>query len=236
MEFVDFLPAIVTGLVIAPLGSYLKKRMDNLATSNDFTKALEQLEKSTNAVESIKSQLNEKFWVKQQVWDKKRSAYEDVLNSLYLTKKYIEREKSYTEDYHECYVVLNSGYMVEDDEYMNSYDEYVNGERQDFKDKYESETAIQKRKELSDNTHDSYIKLETVFNVKSIYLNSEIKGVEVSLSRLKKMIFHEKFTQYDNEGTDEFLERVMSHNNSCVKIIDEIIMTARQLAERDLFL
>lgn len=210
--------------------------MKSFATRHDFKNAITQLKKSTKVVEGIKNQLNEKYWVKQQIWDAKRTAYEEILNSLYLTRKYINREKSYTEDYFECYVVLGSGCMSGDEEYMNSYAEYVESERNLLHEKYDSEEAVKKRKELSEDTHESYVKLETIFNVKSLYLDPDIKGIESSLADLREKIFNTKFSERQDEDTEAFLERVMVHNNQCLEVVDSIILKTKELAANDLLL
>jgi hypothetical protein len=74
--FYKYLPSIITTLLIIPFGFYLRFRMKSLATKHDFNSALKQLKKSTKAVEDIKAQFSEKFWVKQQVWETKRESYD----------------------------------------------------------------------------------------------------------------------------------------------------------------
>lgn len=57
----EIINTILLVLIIPVVGTYFRTRMKNLATKNDFDDAIEQLEKSTKAVENIKSQLNEKY-------------------------------------------------------------------------------------------------------------------------------------------------------------------------------
>ncbi|MEZ8885910.1 hypothetical protein AB4511_05275 [Vibrio sp. 10N.222.54.F6] len=141
-ELMEYFPAILTALIVAPLGVYLKSRMKNLADHDDLNKALEQLEKTTEAVEVIKGQLNEKHWVKQQVWDTKRQAYEEILSYLFLTKEYVNNQVTYLGEYTDCFIYIGgTGYELEDEEYQKSYEEHVKSEQRQFSEKYESTEA-----------------------------------------------------------------------------------------------
>ena len=144
MEVIDFLPAVVTGFIVTPIGFYIKHRMKNLATSHDFDTAVSQLEKSTDAVESIKNQMSEKFWVKQQVWETKREAYEELLTSLYLVDQYLDQIIEYLSEYSDCFIHIGNAFggpyeTLTEEEHMRSYEEYLVDEQALFIKKYESE-------------------------------------------------------------------------------------------------
>ncbi|WP_421293810.1 hypothetical protein [Aeromonas sp. 604282] len=108
LPFLPYLPTLITTLIVVPIGIYLQTRLKNLAHSNDFLKAIEQLKKNMEAVESIKRQFDEKYWVKQHVWDTKRLAYEEILSCLYLTKEYIEDQIAYLTDYKDSFICIGS--------------------------------------------------------------------------------------------------------------------------------
>lgn len=231
---IDFLPAIVTACIIAPAGFYIKKRAINLATNHDFRSAIEQLKASTDAVESIKSQLNEKYWVKQQIWETKRVAYEEVLECLYLTKKYADEQVLYMNDYLYSFIHIgcNSG-ESESEEHYQSYVQYIADEQDAFEKKYNSETAVQASKELSNNMRQSFVNLENVFSIKSLYLDPEINNVESSLSNLRAKLYDENVSQGE-EDIGDFLESVVEYHKSCGVIINGIIAETRELALKDL--
>lgn len=234
-DFLSYLPTLVTTLLVIPFGIYLQTRFKNLATSKDFNKALSQLKKNTQAVESIKGQLNEKYWVKQQVWDTKRLAYEEILSCLYLTKEYIDKQVAYLGDYTDCFVHLGCPiYGFEDEQYQKSYEEYVKNEQRAFREKYESQTAETERQLLSDNTRKSFKNLESVFSIKSIYLDPELKGIEALLNDLRHKLYDAQPEQYDSEGKDEFLDRLIGHHIKNGELVNEIIILTKDLAIEDL--
>jgi hypothetical protein len=235
VEFIDFIPAMVTACIVGPAGLYVKNRVKNLATKHDFNGAIEQLKKSTDAVESIKSQLNEKYWVKQQVWETKRVAYEDILECLHLTKKYLDEQMLYMNDYLYSFIHIGSGcYDYENEEHQESYAQYVKDEQDAFNEKYQSEVAIKASKELSNHTRESFTNLESVFSIKSLYLDPELKGIEALLSKLRSKLYDEKISQDDNEDTGDFLERSVEHHKACGILVNDIIAITRELAIKDL--
>lgn len=234
-ELVEYFPAILTALIVAPLGVYLKSRMKNLANHDDLTKALEQLEKTTEAVEVIKGQLNEKHWVKQQVWDTKRQAYEEILSYLFLTKEYVDNQVTYLEGYTDCFIFIGGTvYEMEDEEYQKSYEEHVRSEQRQFSEKYESTEAKKKRQELSDNTRKSYTKLERVFSIKSIYIDPELSRIEALLSKLRHRLYDDQPKQEAEDFIGDFIERLIEHYVKTGELINEIIVLTRELATEDL--
>jgi phospholipid N-methyltransferase len=219
-------------LLVVPFGIYLQTRFKNLATNKDFTLALKQLKKTTDAVEKIK---NEKYWVKQQVWDTKRQAYEEILSCLYLTKTYIDRQVNYLSEYTDCFVHIgSSSYDFEDEEYEKSYVEYVESEQKSFNEKYESKSAINERQELSQNTRKSFNNLESVFSIKSIYLDPKLKEIEGLLSMLRRKLYEDQPSQDDQEGNDGFLDRLIGHHVKSEELVNDIIMLTKDLAVKDL--
>ncbi|CAH6828752.1 conserved hypothetical protein [Vibrio chagasii] len=234
-EFLLYLPTLITSLLVVPFGIYLQTRFKNLATSNDFSKALSQLKKNTKAVESIKGQLNEKYWVKQQVWDTKRLAYEEILSCLYLTKEYIDRQVDYLGDYTDCFVHIGySVYDIDDKEYQRSYEAHVECEQKAFREKYESQTAEAERQTLSDNTRQSIKNLERVFSIKSIYLAPELKEIEALLNKLRHKLYDAQPEQEHEEGIDEYLDRLIGHYIKSGELVNDIIVLTKDLAIKDL--
>ncbi len=211
-EILPYLPTLVTTFIVVPLGIYIQTRLKNLANSNDFLEAVDQLKKNTEAVESIKGQLGEKYWVKQQIWDTKRLAYEEILSCLYLTKEYIEDQVAYLTDYTDSFIYIGSSiYDFEDQEYQKSYEEYVKSEQRAFREKYETQEANLARQELSTKTKKSFKNLESVFSIKSIYLAPKLGDIETLLGKLRHKLYDNQPTQDDHEATDDFLNRLIRH-------------------------
>ncbi len=234
-EILPYLPTLVTTFIVVPLGIYIQTRLKNLANSNDFLEAVDQLKKNTEAVESIKGQLGEKYWVKQQIWDTKRLAYEEILSCLYLTKEYIEDQVAYLTDYTDSFIYIGSSiYDFEDQEYQKSYEEYVKSEQRAFREKYETQEANLARQELSTKTKKSFKNLESVFSIKSIYLAPKLGDIETLLGKLRHKLYDNQPTQDDHEATDDFLNRLIRHYISSGESVDDIIASTKKLAMDDL--
>lgn len=79
-------------ILLAPLiggflGSYLKKKAEDLATKKDYEELLSQLKQTTAATESIKSGLLRDNWVQQQKWILKEKYYSMILEEFYILKR-----------------------------------------------------------------------------------------------------------------------------------------------------
>ncbi len=83
----QYLIAAIITFVGAFLGSYLKKRAENLATKNDFDSLLIQVKKTTTETEGIKVELAKGTWLHQQRWNLKEKYYSGLLNALFILKQ-----------------------------------------------------------------------------------------------------------------------------------------------------
>ncbi|MGI2072813.1 hypothetical protein [Shewanella baltica] len=238
-SLIPYLPTIVTALIIAPLGFYVKQRLKALATREDFDSAIEQLRRSTKAVESIKSQLNEKYWVKQQMWETKRGAYEELITSLNYTKKYLDSLVAYFENYVDCFVNIggSSGTLYEtpeSEECENSYIEYIEGEQKKFNETYDSAESHKMRQDLLNETNDSFIRLDSIFAITSIYLHSDLASIQQDIETLKDKIFNDQLRQEEYESKYEFFERILEHYLISKESLRCLIENAKALAIKDL--
>jgi hypothetical protein len=90
----------------AYLGSYLKKKGENLATHEDIDKLIHQVSAVTDATETIKAQIGSDLWTRQIVWQQKRDAYAKILNVSHalreslidLSQAFRASERSVTEE------------------------------------------------------------------------------------------------------------------------------------------
>ncbi|MEZ8695221.1 hypothetical protein AB6D15_23660 [Vibrio splendidus] len=238
-DFTSYLPAIITALIITPLGGYVAHRLKALATKEDFNDAIEQLKKSTKAVESIKSQMNEKYWVKQQIWETKRVAYEELTSSLYITQKYLDGLVAYFESYVDCFVHIGCSQGApyespEEEEHQRSYAEYIEGEQKAFNEKYESLESKNERESLLNEANDSFVKLENIFSIKSIYLHADLKSIESDRERLREKVFNAQLEQEEYEHQSEFFDRLLEHYLSTQKSLSDLVEKTKGLAVKDL--
>ncbi|MGY8624407.1 hypothetical protein [Chromobacterium violaceum] len=67
----------------AYLGAYLKKKGEDRASKEQFDIILNQLKKTTEATESIKSTLSSRSWLLQQQWSIREKSYSDLLSELW---------------------------------------------------------------------------------------------------------------------------------------------------------
>ncbi|EMB9237043.1 hypothetical protein U9608_004644 [Vibrio alginolyticus] len=239
MEFQDFLPAIIIGLFITPFGAYLKKRMDNLATNDDFDGVLKQLRKSTKTVEQVKSQLNERFWVKQQIWETKRVAYEELITCLNTSQKYLNELVIYLNEYTDCYVYISSvshGLYESEEEEINakSYEAYIDDEQQKFRDKFESQEAIKSRDRMMIDMQESIRAFDSSFSIKSMYLSAHAEELFELLTQLKNRVFNEELSQEDDENQADFYERVLGHYQHCQQLNTDLLSLTKKYAIQDL--
>ena len=71
----------------AYLGSYMKRKAENLATKEDFDDLLVQVKRTTAETENIKAEISRVSWVDQQRWNLKRELYLELLDSIYSEKE-----------------------------------------------------------------------------------------------------------------------------------------------------
>jgi hypothetical protein len=240
-SLISYLPTLLTALLIVPLGAYVKNRLTALATKEDFKGAIAQLEISTKAVESIKNQMNEKYWVKQQIWETKRVAYEELITSLYFTQKYLNGLVSYYKDYLDCFVYIGCSTgaaitMPGEEEFILSYQKYIESDQAAFKDRFESPEFKKKQQDLLNETKCSFTKLEDVFSIKSIYLHTDLKLIELKIGDLKGNIFDENLSLEEGEDQDMFYDRVLEHYLDSQKLLVSLIEETKCLAAQDLSL
>jgi hypothetical protein len=73
-----FLVPLIGAGAGAYLGSYLKKKGENLATHEDIDKLVHQMTAVTQATKSIEATISNEVWERQRKWDVKREALFDV--------------------------------------------------------------------------------------------------------------------------------------------------------------
>ncbi|MBU2887359.1 hypothetical protein KO507_16455 [Gilvimarinus agarilyticus] len=242
VNYMEYFPALLTALIVAPLGWYVKKRLENLASKEDFNIALEQLRASTKAVEKIKIELGEKYWVKQQIWETKRSAYEELIAGLYVVNRYLEIIYFYYHEYSGNFVFIETNIpccpyeLPGEEEYFRSYQEYIEGEQEAFKKKYDNEQSTENRQRLFESAKDSISHLDELFVLKSIYLHPNLSGIRDKVIALKFELYEREIEQDYEGGEDkrDYFERLLSHYSICKKNVADLIDQVKELATKDL--
>ena len=81
----DLLTLVLTFVVAgagAYLGSYLKKKGENLATHEDIGELVNQMAAVTEATKTIEAKISNEMWSRQQRWEVQKSALLDSLKEL----------------------------------------------------------------------------------------------------------------------------------------------------------
>jgi hypothetical protein len=87
--------AFLLSMVGAYLGAYFKRKAEDRATQENFDRLREQLRKTTNDTEEIKSTLSRKNWLTQQQWTIREQHYMNLLANLTKLKLTLEDRDSY---------------------------------------------------------------------------------------------------------------------------------------------
>jgi hypothetical protein len=80
------LTTLVSAFVGSYLGSYLKKKGENLATHEDIDKLVDQVRAVTTATKEIEERIESSVWSKQRHWEMKRDALFASVQALDRTK------------------------------------------------------------------------------------------------------------------------------------------------------
>jgi hypothetical protein len=86
---------LIISLVGAYLGSYLKQKGADRATTESFNEIRVQLRKTTQDTEEIKATLSRKFWLSQQQWAIREQHYMSLLTNLTTLKNSLLDQSSY---------------------------------------------------------------------------------------------------------------------------------------------
>jgi adenosyl cobinamide kinase/adenosyl cobinamide phosphate guanylyltransferase len=70
------------GWLGAFVGSYMKRKGENLATHEDLDKLVKQMEATTNATKAIEARISNEVWDRQKHWELKRDALVAALQGL----------------------------------------------------------------------------------------------------------------------------------------------------------
>lgn len=205
-----YIAYFLASLVGAFVGGYLSQKAKNKANSEDFDGIKNQLKETTKAVQEIESSFSEKGWITQQVWLRKQSAYESILNYLLDIKKYVGHQ---VEEFHEWNYIYNRYH------YQEFVNDAVDGDGslwENEKSKYEKMKASPETKEAAELLKKNYDKaLADLFDhieVKAIYLS---KKVSLKIEELKRSLN----TASPEESWDDHFYRIESDTNEAITSI-----------------
>ena len=233
--FVVLLIISLFAIVSAWAGAFFSTKGRNKAIRSDFNKALKNIEKNTNIIEEIKNQFNEKYWVKQQVWETKRESYDELIDSFYKANKYLDLQVEYESEYFDAHVVMqHTADLGYGEESTKSHNLHVDKIRKDFTNKFESEEASNKRKEIRAEVKRRLKTIEQTIETRSIYLDAEIEDIKNPLKEIIKGIFEHKIIQGDHEDFDSLIERSIGHSMKIQEELVGLITAVKTTAIKDL--
>ena len=82
----------------AYIGSYLKKKGENLATHEDIDKLLIQVSAVTNATKAIEAKISGELWQRQKQWELRRDVIFEALKQVTEAQAGLSREQPQDQD------------------------------------------------------------------------------------------------------------------------------------------
>ncbi|MGR6831363.1 hypothetical protein [Aliivibrio wodanis] len=184
-------------------------------------------------MERLKTDLTKKFWVKQQVWDTRKSAYDDLISSFYETKEYLNFLIVYTNEYLEAFERI--GISEQGDESSDrAYEEYVASEQLEFNRKYETSDAIAERKLFNKETKQNLEVLKKAIDIRSIYLHSDIQKVRAELNDISHKLFEDVRKKHSDEALEEYLEEQIEGYKKMLEQLSDVISRTERIASMHL--
>lgn len=178
-------------------------------------------------MERLKTNLTKKFWVKQQVWDTRKSAYDDLIRSFYETKEYLDFLIEYTNEYLEAFERIGTSGQG-DESSDRAYEEYVASEQLEFNRKYETSDAIAERKRISEETRQNLETLKKAIDIRTIYLHPDIQKVRADLNEILHKLFEDVREKHSDEALEEYLdEQIEGYQELLEQLSDAISRTER---------
>ncbi|EGQ7696132.1 hypothetical protein ACKB4K_004272 [Vibrio vulnificus] len=184
-------------------------------------------------MERLKTDLTKKFWVKQQVWDTRKSAYDDLIRSFYETKEYLDFLIEYTNEYLEAFERI--GISEQGDESSDrAYEEYVASEQLEFNRKYETSDAIAERKRISKETRQNLEALNKAIDIRSIYLHPDIQKVRADLNDILHKLFEDVREKHSDEALEDYLDEQIEGYQELLKQLSDAISRTERIASMHL--
>lgn len=193
------------------LGAYLKEWGKNYASKENFEELKNQLTKTTELVEEVKSTVSERLWISQQVWVKKQESYESIFDLLFHVKKYVSHQVSEFDEwrYYDSFPGFNSNQV--DQEHYAEWER----EKKEYENKKEDPASKVEAEKLKIKYENSMSSLFRIIEIKSIYLDSSVGEIAENLRK-------ELSSHHDYEGWDEHFERLKKETDSAIDKIKEI--------------
>ncbi|EGQ8024375.1 hypothetical protein [Vibrio vulnificus] len=184
-------------------------------------------------MERLKTDLTKKFWVKQQVWDTRKSAYDDLIRSFYETKEYLDFLIEYTNEYLEAFERIGTSEQG-DESSDRAYEEYVASEQLEFNRKYETSDAIAERKRISKETRQNLEALNKAIDIRSIYLHPDIQKVRADLNDILHKLFEDVREKHSDEALEDYLDEQIEGYQELLKQLSDAISRTERIASMHL--
>ncbi|HAS3381365.1 hypothetical protein [Vibrio vulnificus] len=244
---VGLVQALHTGFLTK---GYLPKKGELRALSEEQSSLRDQLAQNTAIVETIRDDLAQKTWAKQQLWETKKEAYDQVWANMLNMKEFVTERLSIDENYYDIF--LNhcgfTGGAFDDhtpDDIINDYYEHADAEiaRQKdwFNETYNTEQYI-KEQDAKKNTYIlNMTKCIKNIELQSLYLSPEASRVANFLKDLLAKHFKDNsYTWYifEHEGLteSEWYEHIISEYKKLLNSIDAEMEQLRVLVEKELYI
>jgi len=206
---------IIIAVSQAIFGSYLKKKFQYLATTENFDQLKEQLSDNTKVVEDVKASVQSDVWLSQQVWTKKHESYEFIITYIFEMKALLNTRLNQNSQWLKDITKENVGYDL-DKEYENLID------FSSYKDK---PTFINKLETLEEN-----------IIAKSVFLTSDFQSIELEIKSIKLVFISFEDTIVINESLEKVIERISRTLTLKVSILEKAISNIKVISSKDLII
>ncbi|HAS6373491.1 TPA: hypothetical protein RQJ73_004377 [Vibrio vulnificus] len=241
---VGLVQALATGFLTK---GYLPKKGELLALSEEQSSLKEQLAQNTRVVETIRDDLAQKAWAKQQLWETKKEAYDQIWMNILDMREFVTERLSIDESYYEIFLNY-CGFTSSFDEHtpediVNSYYEHAESEIAQQKDWFNKTYNTEQYIKQQDAKKEAYIlnmtKCLKNIELQSLYLSPEISRISEFLKELLSKHFKDNsytWHVYEREGIteSEWYEHVISEYKKLLKSIDSEMAHLKTLVEKEL--
>lgn len=250
----DVLIIVIVGLVqVLSIGfltkGYLPKKGELRALSEEQSFLREQLAQNTEVVETIRDELAQKTWAKQQLWEPKKEAYDQVWANMLDMKEFVSERLSIDETYYEIFLNY-CGFAGSFDDHtpediINSFYENAEIEIAQQKDWFNKTYNTEQYIKEQDAKKSTYIlnmkKCLKNIELQSLYLSPEVSRVADFLKELISKHFKDNsytWHVYEQEGLteSEWYEHIISEYKKLLKSIDSEMEHLRILVEKELYI
>ncbi len=206
---------IIIAILQAMFGSYLKKKFQYIATTENFEQLKVQLSDNTKAVEEVKASIQSEVWLSQQIWTKKHESYEKIIVSIFIIKGLLKERLN-----------KNSQWLKDINKTSVDYD---------LDEKFKELIDFSNCKETPTFLSNLELQEEAII-AKSVFLTPEFQSIEREIKKIKLLFSSFENTIEEKEVYEKTIERLSNILESKVEALESVIDKIKLISSKDLTL